>query len=206
MVPRRPDRPGRGTDDERDEMSHEARGARPDVTVTVERLDVAAPRRGRRRRPVEGARVPRRDAVVLLAAAAVVVALLFAGAEARDAARKADANRRAVAAAKRASDFANVLALHERILAASRRTTRVYRAERGALQTASARARARLQRDRAARSGLIRRAPPWVAPKSLLSAMRMPPTARHGRQAEGPTVRLCSADGCETDRRLRWRG
>jgi len=129
MVPRRPDRPGRGTDDERDEMSHEARGARPDVTVTVERLDVAAPRRGRRRRPVDGARVPRRDAVVLLAAAAVVVALLFAGAEARDAARKADANRRAVAAAKRASDFANVLALHEGNLAASRRTTRVYRAE-----------------------------------------------------------------------------
>jgi hypothetical protein len=122
-------------------MSDEARGARPDVTVTVERLDVAAPRRGRRRRPVEGARALRRDAVVLLAAAAVVVALLFAGAEARDAARKADANRRAVAAAKRASDFANVLALHERILAASRRTTRVYRAERGALQTASARAR-----------------------------------------------------------------
>ena len=80
-------------------MSHEARGARPDVTVTVERLDVAAPRRGRRRRPVEGARVPRRDAVVLLAAA------------------------------KRASDFANVLALHQGILAASRRTTRVYRAE-----------------------------------------------------------------------------
>ena len=115
---------------------------------------------------------------MLLAAAAVVVALLFAGAEARDAARKADANRRAVAAAKRASDFANVLALHEGILAASRRTTRVYRAERGTLQTASARARARLQRDRAARSGLI----------------------------EGPTVRLCSADGCETDRRLRWRG
>jgi hypothetical protein len=75
-------------------MSDEARGARPDVTVTVERLDVATPRPGRRRRQVEGAR-----------------------------------------------DFANVLALHERILAASRRTTRVYRAERGALQTASARAR-----------------------------------------------------------------
>jgi hypothetical protein len=43
--------------------------------------------------------------VVLLAAAAIVAALLYAGTEARDAARKADANRRAVAAAKRSSEI-----------------------------------------------------------------------------------------------------
>jgi hypothetical protein len=121
-------------------MSDEARAVHHDVTVTVERVEVAAPRRGPRRE-VEGAPVRRREPVVLLAAAAIVVALLFAGAEARDAARKADANRQTVAAAKRASDFANGLALHDRILAASRRTSRVYRAERGALEAASARVR-----------------------------------------------------------------
>ena len=59
----------------------------------------------------------------------------------QDAAHKSDANRQAVAAANRASDFANVLVLHEAILAASRRTTRVFRAERGRMQTASARMR-----------------------------------------------------------------
>jgi len=122
-------------------MPDEARGVHPDVEVTVRRVDVAPAPRGRRRRPREGARVPRPDAVVLLAAAAVVIALLYAAAQARDGARESGANRRALVAAKRASDFANVLALHERILAASRRTTRVYRAERGRMDTAGARAR-----------------------------------------------------------------
>ena len=121
-------------------MSGGARDVHPDVEVTVERVDVAAPRWGPRRREVEGARAPRRHAAVLLATAAIAVALLYAGVQARDAANKSDANRRAVAAAKRASDFANVLTLHETILAASRRTTRVYRAERGRIDTASARA------------------------------------------------------------------
>ena len=92
-------------------------------------------------RDVDGPRVSRRHAAVLLAAAAIVIALVYAGAQAQDAAREADANRQAVAAAKRASDFANVLALHETIFAASRRTTRVFRAERGRMNTASARAR-----------------------------------------------------------------
>ena len=109
-------------------MSDEARGAHPDVEVTVERV-------------VERGRVPRPYAVVLFAAAAIAVALFYAAAEARDAARKADANRQAVADAKRASDFRNVLVLHERIWDASRRTTRVFRAERGRMNTASARAR-----------------------------------------------------------------
>jgi hypothetical protein len=122
-------------------MSSDASGVHPDVEVTVRRVDIPEPPRGWRRRGVEGARAPRPDAIVLLAAAAIVIALLYAGAEARDAARKADANRQAVTAAKRASDFANVLVLHDRILAASRRTTRVYRAERGRMETASARAR-----------------------------------------------------------------
>jgi hypothetical protein len=121
-------------------MSDEARGVRPDVEVTV-RSDVGPPSRRRRRREGGGARLPRPDAVVVLAAAAVVIALLYAGSQARDAAGEAEANRRAVAAAKRASDFANVLALHETITAASRKTTRVYRAERGRMQTARARAR-----------------------------------------------------------------
>ena len=90
-------------------MSDEVRGARPDVMVTVERLDVAAPRRGRRRRPVEGARAPRRDAVVLLAAAAVVVALLFAGAEARDALQTASARARLADAVVPLEDVASIL-------------------------------------------------------------------------------------------------
>jgi hypothetical protein len=123
------------------EMSDEPRGVHPDVEVTVERVDVAAPRRGSRRREVGGAPGARPYRAVLLAAAAIVVALLYAGAEARDAARKADANRQAVVAANRASDFANVLGLHQTILAASRRTTRVFRAERGRITTPSARAR-----------------------------------------------------------------
>jgi hypothetical protein len=122
-------------------MSDEARGLHPAVEVTVERVDVPAQRPGRRHREVERARVPRPYAVVLLAAAAIAVALFYAGAEARDAARKADANRQAVADAKRASDFRNVLVLHERIWAASRRTARVFGAERGSLNTTSARAR-----------------------------------------------------------------
>jgi hypothetical protein len=126
--------PGRREDGE---MLDEARSGRQDVEVTVRRLDVAATPR---RREV-GARLRQPAAVALLAAAAIVIALLYAGAEARDAARAADANRRAAAAAKRASDFANVFALHDRILAASRRTARVYRAERGRMQTPSARAR-----------------------------------------------------------------
>jgi hypothetical protein len=57
----------------------------------VERLDVAAPRWDRRRRNVEGAGLSRRHALMVLAAGAIVVALLYAGFEARDAARKADA-------------------------------------------------------------------------------------------------------------------
>jgi hypothetical protein len=80
-------------------------------------------------------------AAVLLAAAAIAIALLYAGTRAQDAAREADANRQAVSAANRASDFANVLELHETILAASRRTTRLFRAERGRMKTASARTR-----------------------------------------------------------------
>ena len=123
------------------EMSDEPRGVHADVEVTVERVDVAVPRGGRRRREVEGARRPRPYTVLLLAVAAIVIALIYAGTEGQDAARKADANRQAVAAANRASDFANVLALHEAILAASRRTTRVFRAERGRMNTARARAR-----------------------------------------------------------------
>ena len=83
----------------------------------------------------------RPDALLLLAAAAVVIALLYAAAQARDSAREADASRRALVAAKRASDFANVLARHERILAASRRTTRVFHDQRGRMATAGARAR-----------------------------------------------------------------
>ena len=120
-------------------MSGEARGGHPDVEVTVERVDVATSRR--RRRDVEGPRVPRRYGLAMLVAAAIVVALVYAGVQSRDAARKADTNRNAIAAATRASDFANVLALHERILAASRRTTRVFRAERGTMTTARARTR-----------------------------------------------------------------
>ena len=122
-------------------MSGEARGARPDVEVTVERRDVVSPRAGRRRGEVEAARVPRPLVVVALATAAIVIALLYAGSRAQDAAHKSDADRQAVAAANRASDFANVLALHETILAASRRTTWVFRAERGRMQTARARSR-----------------------------------------------------------------
>ena len=102
----------------------------------MERVDVGPPRRGR-----EAARLSRTHGVVLVATAAIVVALVYAGTEARDAARRSDANREAVASAQRASDFANVLALHDRIWAASRRTTRVFRAERGRMQTAGARAR-----------------------------------------------------------------
>ena len=101
------------------------------LEVTVRRADVAAPRRARRHPGAEGARVRRPDALLLLAAAAVVIALLYAAAQARDSAREADASRRALVAAKRASDVANVLALHERILAASRRTTRLFHDARG---------------------------------------------------------------------------
>ena len=129
-----------GSRHEPGEMSYEARGVHPDVEVTVERVDIAARRGGPRHRDVDGPRVSR-HAAMLLAAAAIVIALVYAGAQAQDAAHEADANRQAVAAAKRASDFANVLALHETIFAASRRTTRVFRAERGTMNTASARAR-----------------------------------------------------------------
>lgn len=140
---RRGDRTGPvvGSRHEPGEMSYEARGEHPDVEVTVERVDVAARRGGPGHRDVDGPRVSRRHAAVLLAAVAIVIALVYAGAQAQDAAREADANRQAVAAAKRASDFANVLALHETIFAASRRTTRVFRAERGRMNTASARMR-----------------------------------------------------------------
>jgi len=109
-------------------MSGEARGGHPDVEVTVERVDVAT---SRRRRGAEASRIPRRYWLATVAAGAIVVALAFAGVESRDAARKADTNRNAIAAATRASDFANVLALHERILAASRRTTRLFHDARG---------------------------------------------------------------------------
>src|SRR5262245_18591328 len=120
-------------------MSDRARGVHGDVDVTVERIEIMGP--GPRRREGAGGVVPRRYLVAVLAAAAIVVALAYAGVEARDAARKSEANRQAMAAAKRASDFANVLALHDRIWAASRRTARVYRDERSRMGTAAARAR-----------------------------------------------------------------
>jgi hypothetical protein len=140
-------------------MSDEVRGARPDVMVTVERLDVAAPRRGRRRRQVEGARAPRRDAVVLLAAAAVVVALLFAGAEARDALQTASARARLADAVVPLEDVASARSTRRAPASVRRSTSRCrnWPGSRGpggprSTCTAAARSRCPLGADRVADS------------------------------------------------------
>jgi hypothetical protein len=115
----------------------EARGGHGDVEVTVRRDDVMAAPRPRRLRSVLG----RRDVVLVLAAAAIVIAGLYAAAEARHGAREAGATRRALAETRRTRDFANVLALHQTIFAASQATSQTYRAERGRSATAGAKAR-----------------------------------------------------------------